>query len=242
MNDDPDNTEGIHTEGIHTEGANPVAESPTLGVRETYRRQMLDSIGGWSGSLITAIPPVVFVIVNSVSSLRVAVISAIGSAAALALYRLARHQSLQQAATGLVGVVVAAVIAARTGHAKDYFLVGIWSSFVYAGVFLASILVRRPIIGLLWEFLDPAPGPEIPAWYRRAPLLRGYTYATLIGTALFASRAIVQFTLFRRNATGWLAFARIAMGFPLYLAAVAAGFWVVTRARRRYQEGLTERA
>jgi hypothetical protein len=39
--------------------------------------------------------------------------------------------------------------------------------------------------------------------------------------------------LFRHNATGWLAFARISMGYPLYIAAVGFGFWIVTRARRR---------
>ncbi len=64
-------------------------------------------------------------------------------------------------------------------------------------------------------------------------LLRGYVGATLIGTALFASRGGVQLALYKQNATGWLAFAKVAMGFPLYALAVDAGFWVVTRARRR---------
>jgi hypothetical protein len=50
---------------------------------------------------------------------------------------------------------------------------------------------------------------------------------------MFAARGIVQLTLFQHNATGWLAFARIAMGFPLYVLAVAAGFWVVSRARKQ---------
>ena len=50
---------------------------------------------------------------------------------------------------------------------------------------------------------------------------------------MFAARGIVQLTLFRHNATGWLAFARIVMGFPLYVVAVGGGFWVVSRARRQ---------
>jgi hypothetical protein len=50
---------------------------------------------------------------------------------------------------------------------------------------------------------------------------------------VFLARGLVQLTLFRHNATGWLAFARIAMGYPLYIAAVGFGFWIVTRARRR---------
>src|SRR5207245_1785093 len=132
---------------------------------------------------ITAIPPVVFVIVNAAASLRAAIIAAISTAVLLAAYRLVRRQSIQQALTGLFGVVIAALIAARTGQARGYFLLGIWSSFVYGGVFLASMLVRRPVVGLFWEFVDPTPahaddaGTVDVAWHRRAPLLRAYLLA-----------------------------------------------------------------
>jgi hypothetical protein len=44
-------------------------------------------------------------------------------------------------------------------------------------------------------------------------------------------RGIVQLTLYRHNATGWLAFARVAMGYPLWILAVGFGYWVVRRAR-----------
>ena len=202
--------------------------------RETYRQQMLDSIGGWSGTVITAIPPVVFVVVNAITGLRAAVYAAIGTGVLLTIYRLVRKQSIQQAVTGLFGVVVAALIAARTGEARGYFLLGIWSSFVYGGVFAASIAVRRPLVGLLWEFLDPTPetDDERP-WYRRSPLLRAYSWATLAGTVVFLARGFVQLALFEKNSTGWLAFARVSMGFPLWLAAVGFAFWVVRRARHR---------
>ena len=36
-----------------------------------------------------------------------------------------------------------------------------------------------------------------------------------------------------KDATGWLAFARVAMGYPLFIAAVAFSFWIVRRARGR---------
>jgi hypothetical protein len=212
------------------------AEERRIDLRETYRQQMIDSIGGWTGTVITAIPPVVFVIVNAVSGLRPAVVAAIATGVALTVYRLARRQSTQQALTGLFGVVIAALIAARTGQARGYFLLGIWSSFVYGGLFAVSILVRRPLVGMLWEFLDPTPTPDedtsAPPWYRRPPLLRAYAWATLGGTAVFLARGFVQLTLFQHNATGWLAFARVAMGFPLWLLAVGFAFWVVRRARQ----------
>lgn len=202
-------------------------------LRETYRQQLLTGIGGWTGTVITAIPPVVFVLVNALTNLRPAIIAAVGTAMVLAVYRLIRRQSVQQALTGLFAVVVAAVIAARTGQARGYFLLGIWSSFVYAAAFGVSAIVRRPVVGLLWEFLDPTPDADDQPWYRRRTLLRAYTVATMAATLVFLARGIVQLTLFRHNATGWLAFARISMGYPLYIAAVGFGFWIVTRARRR---------
>ena len=218
-------------------------------LRETYRQQLLVGIGGWTGALITAIPTVVFVIVNVIASLRAAIVAAVVVALLLTGYRLLRRQSIQQSLSGLFGVAVAAFIAARTGQARGYFLFGIWTSFAYAVPFGISVLVRRPLVGLLWEFLDPTPAPAarssdsassdsvraepVPPWYRRRPLLVAYTWATLAATAVFLARGFVQLALYGHNATGWLAFARIAMGYPLFIAAVGFSFFVVTRARHR---------
>lgn len=230
---DPDDAE--HSQHVDSDTAtpDPAAADGRVDLRETYRKQMLDGIGGWTGTVITAIPPVVFVIVNSIVGLRPAIISAVGAAVVLTVYRLARKQSVQQSLTGLFGVVIAAVIAARTGQARGYFLLGIWSSFAYAAAFGVSVLIRRPVVGLLWEFLDPMPGEDGVPWYRRRALLRAYDIATIAATVVFLARGVVQLTLYKQDHTGWLAVARISMGYPLYIAAVGFGFWVVTRARRR---------
>lgn len=203
------------------------------GAREVYRQQLLDSIGGWSGTIITAIPPVVFVLVNAASTLKWAIAAAVSSAVLLAGYRVARRQSVQQALTGLFGVVIASAIAARTGEAKGYFLLGIWSSFIYAGAFAASLVVRRPVIGMLWEFLDPTPGDDDTPWHRRGALLYAYALATVAAGLVFLARGVVQLALFKHDATGWLAVARIAMGYPLYIASIGFAFWIVRRARHR---------
>ena len=134
----------------------PPQEPAESSTRDALRGQMIASIGGWSGTVVTAIPPVVFVIVNAAAGLEPAVIAAIASAVVLAIYRLVRHQPVQQALTGLFAVVVAALIAARTGQARGYFLLGIWASFAYAAVFAGSILVRRPLVGVAWEFFEPS--------------------------------------------------------------------------------------
>ena len=212
------------------------ADGEGIDLRETYRQQMLASIGGWQGTVITAVAPIVFVIVNATAGLKPAIIAAISTSVVLTGYRLARKQSVQQALSGLLGVVVAALIAARTGQARGYFLLGIWQSFVYAVPFVLSIPIRRPVVGWLWEFLDPTPFPdgEETPWYRRKPLLRAYLWATAFAAVLFLSRGVVQATLYHDKATGWLAFARIAMGYPLFILAGGSAYLVVRRARAPY--------
>lgn len=202
-------------------------------LRERTRQQLLDSFGGWSGTVISALPLVVFVAVNATAGLWPAIWAAVGMAVLLACYRLVRRQSVQQAATGLFSVLVAAAIAGHTGQARGFFLLGIAGSILYGAIFAITLIIRRPLVGLLWEFLDPAPLPEGQSWYRVDFLRRAYDLATLAALAMFAARAVVQLSLFRDNRTGWLAVTRIVMGFPLYLAVLAFGFWVVRRARQR---------
>ncbi|MDT0260774.1 DUF3159 domain-containing protein [Jatrophihabitans lederbergiae] len=205
---------------------------PTGELRDRTRQQLLGAMGGWSGTVVAAIPPVVFVIANAISGLRQAIIVALISGVVVAGYRLVRRQPLQQALTGLFTVAVAAAIAARTGQARGFFLVGIVGAVAYAVVFAASLLVRRPLVGLIWEFLDPSPLPEGRRWHKVPVLRRAYDIATCAALAMFAARAVVQLSLFKDNRTGLLAVAKIAMGFPLYILVVAGCFWIVRRARR----------
>jgi hypothetical protein len=201
-------------------------------LREQARAQFLNSLGGWSGTVVTAVPPVVFVVVDALAGLRPAIFAAVGAGVLMALYRLIRRQPLQQAITGLLSVAVAAAIAARTGQARGYFLLGIAAAICYAAVFAVSLAVRRPLVGVIWEFLDPSePTPDDRGWRHRPRLRRAYDLATLAATGMFVARAVVQGRLFSDNKTGWLAVARIAMGYPLYILVVGYAFWVVRRAR-----------
>jgi intracellular septation protein A len=206
---------------------------PPEDLRDRTRQQILDSLGGWSGTVVAAVPLVAFVIVNAVAGLRTAVIAAVASAVLVAGYRMARRQPVQQALTGLVSVAIAAAIAARTGQARGFFVLGIVSAFGYAALFALSLLVRRPLVGVLWEYLDPSPLPPGQRWHKLRELRRAYDVATVAVLAMFLARAVVQLSLFKDNRTGLLAVAKLVMGLPLYLAVVAVVFWVVRRARHR---------
>jgi len=200
-------------------------------LREQARLQMLDAMGGWSGTIVASVPPIVFVIANTIGGLSTALIAALVAAAVMAIYRVVRREPLQQAFFGVLSVGIAAFIAWRMGEARGFFVWGIAWTVVYAIAFAISLIVRRPLVGVFWEFLEPSHLPEGTHWYQVRGLRRAYDYATAAGFAMFATRALVQLKLFAENKTGLLAVARIAMGFPLYIAVVAFGFWVVRRAR-----------
>ncbi|HJQ47765.1 MAG TPA: DUF3159 domain-containing protein [Amycolatopsis sp.] len=192
----------------------------------------LEQMGGIAGLVYSSVPVVVFVLVNSFFGLQAAIWGSLGSAVAIAVLRLVRKEPLQPAISGFFGVAIAAFIAHRTGSAKGFFLFGIWASLVYGGVFLASVVVRWPLAGLIWNYINGAGT----AWHKDKPSRYGYDLATLTLAAVFGARFIVQRWLYNQDYTGWLAFAKIAMGWPLYGLALLVVVWAVRRSDKRLKD------
>jgi hypothetical protein len=190
---------------------------------------LLEQMGGVWGLVYTSIPVLVFVVVNAATALMPAIYSALGSAVAIAAVRVIRRERLQPAVSGLFGVAIAAFIAYRTGSAKGFFAFGIVLDLLYGGVFLASIAARWPLAGVLWSALN---GHGM-AWRRDKKARRHYDVATSAWVVIFAARFVVKGWLYTENAVGWLAFAKIAMGWPLAVLAALVTVWAVRKADRR---------
>jgi hypothetical protein len=195
---------------------------------------LLQRMGGVSGLVYSSLPTIVFVVVNATLKLNAAVVVSITVAVAIAVLRKVRGESLQPAWSGLFGVVVGALVSYLTGSAKDYFVVGIWVSLVIGLAFGVSVLVRWPLVGVLWNMLN---GNDS-TWRTDPSSRRAYDFATLLMTLVFLARFIVQQQLYEQDATGWLAFARIAMGYPLTGVALLATVWAVRRSKRSLDQTL----
>ena len=190
---------------------------------------LVESIGGWRGLLDSGLPVVVFVLANALAGLQPAIWAAVGAGVVLFGIRLACRQTVQQALSGFFGVLIAAFIASRTGEARGFFLLGIWASFAYAGVFLVSVLARWPLVGSIWEYVD---GRDIgTSWRKDRALMRVYIACTLMWVVVFLARALVQRYLYAQDLTGWLAFARLAMSSPVTIGALAVSVLAVRRVR-----------
>ena len=192
---------------------------------------LLERMGGVSGLVYASLPTFAYVVTNAIAGLDAAVMTSVGVSVGLIVFRLLRKQPIQPAVSGLLGVVVAALIAYYTGSAEDYFLPGIWLSLAMAAVFAVSLVVRRPLVGVIWNLLRSA-GPDR-SWRADTGTLHAFDVATLAFVALFSARFVVQQWLYDGGFSGWLAIARIAMGYPLLGVVSVVVYWAVRRANRQ---------
>jgi Protein of unknown function (DUF3159) len=120
------------------------------------RHLVLEQLGGWRGMVDATLPTVAFILANAWAGLRIGIWAAIGAALLVFLLRLVRRESVQQAFSGLFAVGIAVAIAALSGQARDFFVLGILRNAAIGVVLIGSILVRRPLVGVIAEFLAPS--------------------------------------------------------------------------------------
>jgi Protein of unknown function (DUF3159) len=194
----------------------------------TSAQAIMDQMGGISGLIYSSLPVVAFVPVSSAFGLVPAIISALGIAALILFWRLYRKDTVQPAISGFIGVGFCALIAYLMGEAKGYFLYGIWMSLVWAVVFAASVVIRRPVAGYLWGWI----GGKGQDWRSVRGAVRAFDLATLTWVLVFAARFVVQNHLYDADQTGWLGFARIAMGWPLTAVAALVTYLAIKSAQK----------
>ena len=198
--------------------------------------QLLAQMGGVSGLIYSSLPVVTFVAISSAAGLRAAILSALGVAGLVLLWRLVRRNSVQPAIAGFMGVGICALIAYFVGQSKGYFLLGIWMSLVWAVVFTVSVLIRRPIVGFLWSW---STGRDR-AWRGVPRAVYAFDVASLGWVLVFAARFVVQHWLYDANRTGWLGVARIGMGYPLTAVAALLTYVAIKAAQRALAESGAE--
>lgn len=191
-------------------------------------QRLLEQIGGVSGLVYSSLPIVVFVPVSTIFGLRAAIAAALGVAAVVLAWRLVRRESTQPAISGFFGVACCVLIAYLMGQSKGYFLLGIWTSLLWAIVFAVSVLIRRPAVGYIWSW---ASGRDM-SWRGLRAAVHAYDIATLTWVLVFASRFVVQRLLYDADETGWLAVARIVMGWPLTAVAAVVTYLTIRYAQR----------
>jgi len=152
---------------------------------------------------------------NISHNLNFAVILALILSGIFSVVRLVTRETLQHAISGFIGIGICALLARHTGKAQDFYLPGLWTNVGYAVAYTVSNLLGWPVLGLM---LGPILGENL-AWRKVPARKRAYIQSGWIWVALFVSRLIVQYPLYKADNLTALGTARLIMGYPLFILA-----------------------
>lgn len=194
-------------------GVEVISDATNKAPDEPEVPSLMEIVGGPLGIVESTIPTVVFVISNTASQdVNLSAAIAIMVAAIAAFARLIRHESPRASLLGLAGVAVAALYAAKTGKAENFYLPGLLLNAGYALMMLGSVAVRWPAVGLVSGQID-GNGTA----FRRDPVhFSVANRATLMWAAMFLTRIAVQLPMYLAGSVVALGVARVSMGLPLF--------------------------
>lgn len=222
----PDPQEDGRAEPAGSDGPAP-SRRKGLSLAGADQFSLADAIGGPRGAAESLVPALVFLVCFTIThDLSLSVILAVGCAALAVLARAVTRSNPTQALSGAVGVAVCALVAMRTGEAKDFYLPGFVINIGYGLVFAASLLPlpaltiggRRqpagsyPVVGLL---VGVATGEGL-SWRSDPARRRVMVRATMLWVAFYAARLVAQVPLYLGDRVQALGTARLVMGIPLF--------------------------
>ena len=192
---------------------------------------LASALGGWAGVIDSGLPFVVFTLVYLVTDrdLETTLYASVGTAALLAVLRLLRKQSLVQVVSGLAGIAIAAFLAQRTGNAENFFLPGIITNAVYAGVCLISIAVHKPLMGYVIQAMR---GRDM-SWVNNPEEHRLFSTITWLWALIFGLRVAIMFPLFLLGQTAALGTLKLLLGYPLFALGIFVTFKLLSSAKEK---------
>ncbi|MGW0806306.1 DUF3159 domain-containing protein [Nonomuraea sp. NPDC002799] len=201
-------------------------------VEAAVRAQLAKAFGGVRGIIEAAVPTIAFTLSwIFTEDLKTSLIISIALAVVLLLARVAQRSTPQFVINSLIGIAIGAFFASRTGDAKDYFLPGILYNAGYMAAMLLSIVTRWPVVGFLIGSVTGDPT----AWHKDPGIVKLCIRLTWMLMLPCAVRVAVQGPVYLfgggDQAVAALGFAKIVMGWPLQVAALAAMLWLLGRGR-----------
>jgi hypothetical protein len=195
-------------------------------VEHLVRSKLSEALGGRRGIVESAVPTITFTLLYvTTHDLRLALTVSIAITVGLLIVRVMQRSSVQFVLNALFGIGIAAVIASRTGEARDVFLPGIVYNAGYAAVFVFSILVRWPIVGFMIGGITGEPTE----WHRDRALVKLCSKLTWLFALPCIVRVLVQYPLYVGDHIALLGTSKIFLGWPLQIAAFGAMAWLLSR-------------
>jgi hypothetical protein len=224
-------------------GVDQTPDTVVASVEEVVRGQLAKALGGRRGMLEAAVPTAVFTVGFLVThELKLSVVVAVACAVVLLAVRIGQRSTTQFVINSLFGIGIGAFFAWRAarggGDANDqalaYFLPGILYNLGYSVVMVFTILIRWPIVGFMVGSVTGDPT----AWHEDRGTVRLCSRLTWLLVLPCVVRVAVQGPVYLAGRNDWwdrdsavavLGVAKLAMGWPLQIAALAAMVWLLSR-------------
>ncbi|MFC5501740.1 DUF3159 domain-containing protein [Lysinimonas soli] len=185
---------------------------------------LLLAMGGVRGIVESILPGLLFLVTYTITrNLWLSVAAPVVIALVFIVIRLVRREPITSAIAGALGIVISAVIALLTGRPEDNFVPGFFINGAILLLTVVSLLVRRPLIGVLASLLL-----SDPEWRADRAQFKVAVIATWFWVALAVIRLGVELPLWAVGDTSALATARLLTGVPLY-AVILWLTWLVMR-------------
>ena len=206
----------------------PAAPATPETVEALIRHRLSTALGGWRGSIETALPTVLFVALWTWrQDIRLAAGAAMGIALVLAVVRLAQKSSLTHVLGAVFATGIAAFFALRSGRAEAAFLPGILTNAAYLVGTVFSILARWPAVGFLVGAGDPRAAEDPFGWRKDRGMVAVCSRLTWVLVGVYAIRLLIMVPLYLAAEVAWLGVAKIALGWPLWVASIAIMGWML---------------
>jgi len=189
------------------------------------RDKVLAAFGGKKGLIDSGIPSIIFLITFNIKhDLHAALYASVAVSILLTIIRLAKRDTVQHAFSGLIGALICAWFANRTGNPRDVFLPKLLTNLAYGSAYLIANLAGWPVLGLM---LGPILGENL--LWRKDPVRKAaYLRAGWLWVGMFFTRIAVQYPIYRSGNVNLLGTVNLAMGYPLFLA-TAYGSWLILK-------------
>lgn len=193
-------------------------------------------LGGRRGAIDATIPALAFGAGWALGgqSIWYGVLAALAASGLVAVVRLRRGDRPRSVLIGLLAVCVAALIALRTGRATDFFLLQLLSNAASVLVWMISIVVRWPLLGVVVGGVLGQRG----RWRRDPALQRAYSRGSWVWVGQYVVRVAVFVPLYLSDQVMALVAARAALSWPLVAACLAVSWWVIRRSLPPEHPGL----